>query len=471
MAQQKARKQKPVKIKKYRKPLNLNIGMVIFGAVFVYVVICVVMYFRTEHIVRYEVREGSLAETNLFRGIALRDETLVSTDTAGFINYYAREGERVAKGDLVYTVDETGKLKQYMETINMGENSLSDKELAQFRDEIVDFMHGFDPRNFESTYDLKYSIKGTVLKLANASMLQDLNSADNADAGLVNLCKSQQSGIVSYWTDGYEGLTPDKVTAEIMDEKEYEKKQLVTTDILAVGDPVYKLSTNEKWTVIIPVDAERGAALEEEGYVKVRFLKNQYEAWGAVKLLHNGDGNTYIQLSFTNSMVSFVSDRFLDVELIVNDQTGLKIPNSSIVNRDFYLIPEAYLTKGGDSSNDGVIRQRFLEDGTLSSEFVETNVYSFDEEAKEYYLDTSVLNMGDVLIAPDSQETYTVSRMATLIGVYNMNKGYADFKEINILNQNEEYAIVQSNNQYGLRAYDYIVLNADVVTEDQFVYQ
>ena len=117
---------------------------------------------------------------------------------------------------------------------------------------------------------------------------------------------------------------------------------------------------------MIPVTPERGAVLEEKGYVKVRFLKNQYESWGAVKLIHNADGNTYAQLSFTNSMVSFISDRFLDVELIINDQTGLKIPNSSIVNKDFYLIPEGYLTKGGDSSNDGVIRQCFLEDGTLS---------------------------------------------------------------------------------------------------------
>ena len=49
------------KIKKYRKPLNLNIGMMIFVGIFIYVVICVIMYFQTSHIVRYEVKEGSLA--------------------------------------------------------------------------------------------------------------------------------------------------------------------------------------------------------------------------------------------------------------------------------------------------------------------------------------------------------------------------------------------------------------------------
>ena len=81
------------KVKKYRKPLNLNIGMIIFGVVFVYVVICIIMYFQTTHIVRYEVQEGSLATDNLYRGVILRSETVVNTEAAGYVNYYAREGE------------------------------------------------------------------------------------------------------------------------------------------------------------------------------------------------------------------------------------------------------------------------------------------------------------------------------------------------------------------------------------------
>lgn len=58
----------------------------------------------------------------------------------------------------------------------------------------------------------------------------------------------------------------------------------------------------------------------------------------------------------------------------------------------------------------------------------------------------------------------------TLYGVYNINKGYAVFREVTVIDANEEYCIVESNNLYGLAAYDYIVLNADEVTEDQIVY-
>ena len=72
---------------------------------------------------------------------------------------------------------------------------------------------------------------------------------------------------------------------------------------------------------------------------------------------------------------------------------------------------------------------------------------------------------------PDSQERFTVSKRATLIGVYNMNKGYADFRQIKILYQNDEYAIVQSNTKYGLNVYDHIVLDSAAVSVEEFIYE
>uniref|UniRef100_UPI004056C417 HlyD family efflux transporter periplasmic adaptor subunit n=1 Tax=Acetatifactor sp. TaxID=1872090 RepID=UPI004056C417 len=470
MARTKAKK----KIRKYRKPLNLNIGMLIFGVIFIYVIIMVVMYFQTTHIVRYEVKEGSLATNNIFRGIIIRDETVVNAEAAGYVNYYACEGERVAKNDLVYIIDESGRLNEYLEDANLGENSLSEKELSEFRSDIANFQHGFDERSYENVYDFKSTLNNTVSKLANANMLQrieDMNGGASL-SGVVSYCNAPLTGIVAFWVDGYESLTPEMVTSDIFEnekEGEYKKTQMLGNSLMTSGDPVYKVSDNENWSIVVPIDSERGAQMEAEEYVKVRFLKNQYESWGEVKLLHNADGNTYLQLSFTNSMITFINDRFLDIELIIHDEEGLKIPNSAIVEKEFYLIPEDYVTTGGEDGLEGVIRQCFLEDGTMSTEFIVTDLYSYDETTKEYYLDTDILGAGDVLYKTDSQETYTVSRRATLIGVYNMNKGYADFKQINILYQNEEYAIVKANTQYGLNVYDYIVLDASAVSDDQFI--
>lgn len=457
------------KVKKYRKPLNINIGMIIFGVVFVYVLVCVIMYFQTGHIVRYEVKEGSLATNNIYRGVVLRDETLVHAQANGYVNYYAREGSRVAKNDLVYVMDETGNLTENLESLNLGENSLTDKEIAEFRSEIVDFVHEFDSDYYSSTYDFKFGLKNTVLKLANTNLLNSIDDLDGTN--IINYAYAPDTGIVAYWSDGYEGLSPQNITEEIFDEKKYEKKRLTSNSLVAAGDVAYKISTNENWSIVIPIEPARGAELLEEKYVLVRFLKNQYESWGQVTLLSNPDGKTYLQLDFTNSMITFVGDRFLDIELIVEDETGLKIPVSSIVQKEFFLIPEEFVIPGGNNGGDTIIRQCYLEDGTISSEHLEIDVYNYDSENKEYYLDSTILSAGDILYQFDGQETFTVSKRATLIGVYNMNKGYADFKQINILYQNDEYAIVKSNTKYGLSVYDYIALDAASVSDDQFINQ
>ena len=459
-------------IRKIRKPWNVNIGMLIFAVILVYVVGCVLLSFRTKDIAPYEVKEGSLAANYTYRGLALRDETVVYANKAGYVNYYLRETGRSAKGELVYTVDETGSLNEYLKNAEFEDTALSDVELTSMRSEIVDFAHDFDPENFSEVYDFKYSMKNAVLKLANDILINNLSSAATQSIrDRVSFQYAVDTGIVTYWVDGYEEITSDMVTAEMFETKKYEKKQMLSNELVTVGDPVYKISTNEHWKIIIPVEAAFGAELLEEGYVKVRFLKNQLESWGQVALIVGADGKTYAELSFTNSMVTFSTDRFVDIELILNDEVGLKIPNSSIVHREFFLIPEAFMTQSGGSDTLGVIRESYKEDGTIYSEFVETEIYSFDETSREYYLDITVLDFGDNLLMPDSQERFTVSKRATLIGVYNMNKGYADFRQINILYQNDEYSIVQSNTKYGLNVYDHIVLDSSAVSVEEFIYE
>lgn len=452
---------------KYRKPLNLNIGVVIFIVIFIYILICVFMYFTQKHIESFQVKEGSLSSNNIYEGIALREEEIITAQQAGYINYYAREGERVGVGNLVYTLDESGKLSDYLNS-DGGGSSLTGQDLSELKTEILGFVNNFDSEQFDSVYDFKYSVSGTVLKLANANILENIDTI-NADgiSELISFCNSPGTGIVIYSVDGYEDLALEQFTGELFDDNNYEKTQLVSNDLIAMGDPVYKLSKSEDWSIVIQTDQEKAEELLEAEYVKVKFLKNQNTSWAEVSSYTNPQGEIFVKLTFTNSMVTFCTDRFIDIELILEDETGLKIPNSSIVEKECFLVPKEYVTKGGNSSNFGVMRETFTEEGEATVEFVETTVYS--ETENEYYLDDTVLRIGDDLIKPDSTETFTVSKRGSLIGVYQINKGYADFKQINILYQNDEYAIVKSNTQYGLSVYDYIVLDSSTVQPDEFL--
>lgn len=467
MAQEKRKKNKNNMLSFDEKRLpRPNIGLIIIGVILLQVLIYVIMYFNTSHIERYEVREGSLAVSNVYTGIALREELVVQNPSAGYINQFIYDGDRAAVGDLVYTVDETGRLET-KQSGQFEESKLSDKELREFRSEIINYMHSFRETSFDSIYDFKHGLKNTVAKISNANLLKNLDELSGSD--IINYCHAPQTGIVSYWTDGYETANPEDLSATDFEKKGYEKKQIIGDELVEKDAPIYKISTSELWDLVVLVDAQRGAELEQEGYIKVRFLKNQYESWASTKLVSGKNGETLLLLHFNNSMVTYVSDRFLDVELITEEETGLKIPLTAIVDKEFFLLEEPYLIDDGQKGKRTVIRQCYLEDGTISTERITVGIYSYDEETKKYYVDATYLNTGDILHQLDDQATDVVRERATLTGVYNINKGYTDFREISILYQNDEYAIVKSGTEYGLKVYDYIVLNAEFVNDQQFI--
>ena len=172
-------------------------------------------------------------------------------------------------------------------------------------------------------------------------------------------------------------------------------------------------------------------------------------------------------LSFNNSVLTYAADRYLGIELLLTEQRGLKIPNSSIVEKSFYIIKDEFITMG-QNGNQGVLKRIFNKNGEESVDFTEATVYYSD--AGYSYIDLSVLEAGDTLYKPDSSEICTVGEQKSLTGVYNINKGFADFRQINVLYKGDEYSIVQSNTMYGLSVYDHIVLDASAITENQLIY-
>lgn len=453
----------------FKPTINLNLGLVVFIVLFIYIIIIAVSYFRTEHIAPYEVKMGSLAVNNTYMGVALRQEIPVEVNYSGYINYYAREGEKVSNGSMVYTIDSTGKLNDVVTDSSSDNNSLTNDDLLELKTTISTFANDFDPIDFKSTYNFRANLESSVLKLENMKVLSGIDLINNANySDAVSFGYASEAGVLVYGIDNYETVKPTELTAEMMDHELYTPEQFHSGDLIAEGDVAYKLITDENWSIVIEIDEDKATELANESYVEVRFLRNGYKSWGKTTILRQ-NGSVYLQLDFNNSMITFATERFIEIELLLNTQEGLKIPNSAIVERAFYLVPESYYTTGGSKGDTGFVRERYLEDGTQSSEFVEASAYSLVDG--NYYIDERLFNVGDKIIEPETGNVYTVSKQDTLIGVYNINKGYADFKEITILNSNEEYSIVKSNTEYGLNVYDHIVLKGDTVSDSDFIYK
>ncbi len=452
-----------------RKRLSkLNTGIFVMMIFLFYVIFLIIDLFKKDTVSSYEVHEGSLAQSNIYEGVILRDEEIIYSPLSGYIDYFAREGEHTGNGDVVFAVDESGTINQLIGADNGGDNSLSNEDLSEIRTELVNFQAGFDDTEFYKVYDFEYDLEGLVLKYDNINILNKIDSL-NSLSDSVYLYKNETPGYVVYNVDGYESLSVNGINAELFEKTDYEKTQLVNNSLIDSGAPAYKIITSDIWQIVIPIEDDRALELSEAGYINVKVLSNQREMKASVEVFQVLE-DYYAILTFNNGVMEYCKDRFLEIEIVTQEETGLKIPISSLVKKVFFIIPEEYAVEEGQDNHVFFLRKTFLEDGTVSAELVSVEVYGLIDGY--YYVNDVNLELGDYLLMKDSvANEYPVSTQAELQGVYNMNMGYADFRQINILYQNEEYAIVSPNTRYGLREYDFIVLDSTTVKEDMFVYE
>lgn len=452
-------------IQVYRKKWNINIGVIIFGVIFVYLVVTVLMYATAKHVSSYEVREGSILKDTSYTGLVLREETVIGAEADGYINYFAPEGSKVGRKTNVYSISSEKLDFSGQENTEESENSgLTSEERDSIIQKAQSFSENFQNNKYEDTYTFKDSIEN-ILSSSTAQSRQAQLSAmiESGQEGLTTYVASDD-GIIVYSVDGYEDLAMDQVTADMISRADYQKTELFNNTKVKSGDPAYKLVTNEEWTLVIQLDEEMTKELADTTSVKVRFTKDDQTTWAGFQIYNTEDADLGF-LTFDHSMVRYVGERFLDIELILEDETGLKIPKSSVTEKEFYIIPEDYITLGGNSSQSGVLVQSDGEDASFHA----VDVYYRDSETGMVYLNMDELKKGDVLIKPDSADTYTISEKASLQGVYNINKGYAEFKPVEILCESEEYYIVKSGNDYGLTNYDHIALDGSEIQENELV--
>lgn len=471
-----------------RKVAGLNIGTIMFGILFIYMSFSAILYFTTTHIESYQVTSGPLSRNETYTGLAIREETVCTAPSSGYITYYAREGSKINASGAVYGLSSTKK--------STSTASLATEELLKIRNDMMSFSKGFNSSKFNNTYSFKYELKGNILQYAESensssapltsdeydesddSSGKDNITNSNVYAGNESICQSQSDGIILYSTDNYEGKTIDTVTAEDFDQNSYHETDLKTSDSVQSGDDVYTIITDERWSLLIPLSDKQAEKLKDRSTIRVKFLKDDMTQNGDFSII-TIDGGKYGQIDFNKGLIRYASDRFLDIELVTNTVVGLKIPLSSIVTKDFYVVPSRMATTQNNETGF------MLASGNKDSEtFKSVSIYASVEDASVsklatdgsedqpmiYYIDKSSFKEGDALIDPDTGEKYIIGETDTLEGVYCINKGYAVFRRIEILDQNEEYAIVSKNTSYGLARYDHIVRNADKVKEEDILY-
>ena len=109
---------KSKKIIPYKKRRDLNMGIVIFLIILLYIFVNVIRGYTKRQIRYYEVVEGSMSQDKTHTGLILRDESVQTAPSTGYINTYMRDGKRASVGGRVYSLDATGDLKKLIEIKN-----------------------------------------------------------------------------------------------------------------------------------------------------------------------------------------------------------------------------------------------------------------------------------------------------------------------------------------------------------------
>lgn len=465
-----------ISIQKFKRKGSWNIGLLLFGVIFFYLVITVITYLTKDRIASYEVREGSILKDNAFTGIALREETVVKVDQEGYVNYFTEAGQKIPMGSKVYVVT-PHKLEETDNQEKNEEVSLTTEDWNSLLLKAQAFNESFKAQDFKAARSLKEETTALLQSNTNQSKVTQLNTLLESESNGIHMYKAEDDGIIEYTIDGYEEMSEEQVTEEMLTRQDYSQTELMNNTKVQSGDPVYRLITDEEWTLVIKLTKELETTLREKMgdrktlAVKVKFTEDNETMWGSLKIDNRGKEDAYGYITFTSGMIRYAGERYLDVELIMEDQSGLKIPKSSVTTKDFYVVSEDYLTTGGASKSQGVLRQTKDKKGNAITEFLPVSVYYRDAETGMVYLAPEVFAEGDILIKPESAETMLLDKKEPLKGVYNINKGYAVFKQVHILCESEEYYIVEEGNRYGLSNYDHIALDGSNVRENDVVSQ
>ena len=438
---------------------------------------CFKILFRKD-VASYMIKSGALAVNNSYNAFLIKEELTYDAASSGTIVYLKPEGGHISSGDKVYAIcsEETANAVINDPTIN-SENTDS---LAR---QAKEYSESFTPLAFDTVYGFKEAFCDNATKIT-VGELTDRLERYAANGSAVSYRVSKETGYLVYGVDGYENITAENVTPEIVNSYPIEASELSSGSNINMGDMAYKLIVSENWKAAFTVTPDYAALFENGQNVKVRFSKNGEELTGKVTLVPGATekSDVLMMISFKTSVCNFAADRFADIEIDMQGKGGLKVPNSAIVQKKFFVVPKSYaleseentgetspLTETEDQNMKTFLKKTYMENGEATVLKTQINVYSENDEF--FFVKAPELNYGDELVPQNSQKTYIVEETGILTGVYNINKGYADFCQIQVIDSNEEYSIVKSNTVYGLREFDYIILNAQAVEDDEFIFK
>ena len=364
--------------KKRAKKASLRNGIVSFLLI---LMAATVLLFVIHHLFNYIaakpelsfISEGSIEHTIGARALIVRQESVVPAGATGDLVTQTAEGSRVASGQSIAMivpegsqsrVDDLRNIQSQISEIQQEliENGQAEGASAIYTEingsiePIVDMMRT-DAMNGNISDLSSYSSSITVLLSQRESELSELTFDDarlrtlRSDAQAYENRLEQDStmvyaetpGIVSFKLDGQEEeLSFDMLlTAEPSDirNKINSSTGLITSDLyIEPGENVARIAKNEQQYIACFLNGS-GATVEafSEGSLHTINVGSEGISIGKCKVerVQNTDNGILVVFSTTRYVEDLLDLRTVDIEVVINETTGLRVPVGSLVNADY----------------------------------------------------------------------------------------------------------------------------------------
>ena len=453
-------------IKKYRK--SMNIGIIIFLFILIYLGILVVNYLTKSHLEIYEVKTETLAQDNVVNGLVLREETVVNATHSGYINYYFPDNTRTTNNAVLFSIDET-KTYYDMLTNTTIKDGISEYDASYINKLIEAYRKSSDTSDYSKIVLFSDTVNSAMQELSDAFSISVItNALPEPVPDTLHFYYSEASGLISYNTDQLCGIQLQDVRSLdflLADNyAEYEKRK----SIVEAGTPVIKYITDDKWSILCELNEGQRKSLSNMDTIEFTICENGFQTSAAFDLIDIED-QTYALIHMNDYVQNYLDERFLSIELHWQTSDGFKIPLTSITEKEFFVVPIQYFTNGSGENPIGLLVE-VLDEETGVADYVFKSSTIYYDDGLYYYIDPSEFQYGQKILIPDTFTMYTIELKESLEGVYNINKGYAQFRRIERITQNEEYCLVKNNTEYGLKQFDHIALDAADAVDSGIIY-
>ncbi len=453
--------------------------------------------FLTKKIVNYDILAyGTVDTPKSANAIIVRSEKLYNTEKAGVISYDVADNEKVKKGAVVCSIKDEAVVAQMQASLDdineqimkiqteRQDISVYSEDIKKYNTQIKDVID-------ENALDYAYMKLGNIYELGNtvkkqldtrnqyllsenSGELKELVSQKKEQESKLNENISnivaEESGIVSYYIDGLEEeLTPenmDSITKSMISDTVKAESSFKSS--VKANTPAFKLVTSNTWYIVSYINKDYIKEWEK-GDTRTIYIKDdegrQHRLESYVQELTPGDSETFVILKITRDMTDFINVRNITIET-ESSERGYKIPNSAVVEETLMKIPTSYVDSDGN-----VIK---VDNG--SNKTVAVSVSGKDPDDSNYSytpVQMGVINVGDTIKSPVSDETFVIADVLNTKGIYVVNTGIAEFRTIDLTNSvsNSTHTILDPSYNTNIYVYDRILTDPRNVEKEEMVYE